>query len=418
MPLRRCGGDGRSPRRPARAAAAPGASTEMRDLGGRRPRRDRGRPADPDRRRRPRRRRRRAAGRPLRRGPGRRGRALRARGQRPGHAARGPGDHGDARRRGRSSPTLEGEAPGRGAGGDPARRRRACSSGAGCRRCAAGAAATSTSSSNSWCPTDLERGAARGRASDSAEALGHDGSSSRGAATMIRLAVRCAPEHAEHGAGRAARARARRASRRSAAPAGSSSRSTGRRASCPSSASSRRPRAAAWSRSPPPRSPTTGPTAGRTSTSRSRSAAGSGCGPPGGSRRTALIDVVVDPGQAFGTGGHPTTRLCLELLLELEAGRRGRRARSPTGAPARACWRSPRRSSAGRRSPAATTSAALEAAAANAEANGVELALERVDVRESPPPVAPTVVANLTGNLLERLRAAISAHAGDAPARR
>ncbi len=30
------------------------------------------------------------------------------------------------------------------------------------------------------------------------------------------------------------------------------------------------------------------------------------------------LDVVIDPGQAFGTGAHPTTRLCLELLAELE----------------------------------------------------------------------------------------------------
>ncbi len=29
------------------------------------------------------------------------------------------------------------------------------------------------------------------------------------------------------------------------------------------------------------------------------------------------IDVVIDPGQAFGTGAHATTRLCLELMLEL-----------------------------------------------------------------------------------------------------
>jgi ribosomal protein L11 methyltransferase len=34
--------------------------------------------------------------------------------------------------------------------------------------------------------------------------------------------------------------------------------------------------------------------------------------PPG----DAELDVVIDPGQAFGTGAHATTRLCLELMLE------------------------------------------------------------------------------------------------------
>ncbi|HEX4009386.1 MAG TPA: 50S ribosomal protein L11 methyltransferase [Solirubrobacteraceae bacterium] len=34
--------------------------------------------------------------------------------------------------------------------------------------------------------------------------------------------------------------------------------------------------------------------------------------PPG----DTALDVVVDPGQAFGTGAHATTRLCLELMLE------------------------------------------------------------------------------------------------------
>ena len=41
----------------------------------------------------------------------------------------------------------------------------------------------------------------------------------------------------------------------------------------------------------------------------------------GARRSTATgIDLVIDPGQAFGTGAHHTTRLCLELLLELEPG--------------------------------------------------------------------------------------------------
>jgi ribosomal protein L11 methyltransferase len=117
--------------------------------------------------------------------------------------------------------------------------------------------------------------------------------------------------------------------------------------------------------------------------------------------KDGLIDVVVDPGRAFGTGGHPTTRLCLALLIELEeAGEAsGPVADWGTGsgvlaiAAAKLGW-----------SPVTgcdREEASLETAAANAEVNGVELALERLDVREAEPPVAPTVVANLTGNLLQ-----------------
>jgi ribosomal protein L11 methyltransferase len=114
-----------------------------------------------------------------------------------------------------------------------------------------------------------------------------------------------------------------------------------------------------------------------------------------------LIDVVVDPGRAFGTGGHPTTRLSLALLIGLEeAGdASGPIADWGTGSgvlaiaasklgfsPVIGCDRE---------------EASLETARANAEVNGVEMTIERVDVREEPPPVRPTVVANLTANLLQ-----------------
>ena len=43
-------------------------------------------------------------------------------------------------------------------------------------------------------------------------------------------------------------------------------------------------------------------------------------GPPWETPPAQALAVVVDPGRAFGTGSHPTTRLCLELLQELEPG--------------------------------------------------------------------------------------------------
>jgi ribosomal protein L11 methyltransferase len=40
-------------------------------------------------------------------------------------------------------------------------------------------------------------------------------------------------------------------------------------------------------------------------------------GPPWEEPEPGSVAVIVDPGFAFGTGAHPTTQLCLELLLEL-----------------------------------------------------------------------------------------------------
>jgi ribosomal protein L11 methyltransferase len=43
-------------------------------------------------------------------------------------------------------------------------------------------------------------------------------------------------------------------------------------------------------------------------------------GPPWQAPPGDALPVVIDPGRAFGTGSHPTTRLCLELLLEQPVG--------------------------------------------------------------------------------------------------
>jgi ribosomal protein L11 methyltransferase len=122
-----------------------------------------------------------------------------------------------------------------------------------------------------------------------------------------------------------------------------------------------------------------------------------------GPRPSAALEVVVDPGQAFGTGAHATTRLCLELLLELaDTGR----ASGPlvdwgvgSGVLAIAAARLGFRPVSG----CDHAPAALEAAAANARANGIELELRRVNLREAAPPVAETATANLTGPLLREV---------------
>lgn len=117
-------------------------------------------------------------------------------------------------------------------------------------------------------------------------------------------------------------------------------------------------------------------------------------------RREGAIDLVVDPGRAFGTGAHPTTRLCLELLLELEeAGEAGGPLTDlGTGsgvlatAAAKLGW--------GPITGYDHERAAVEAAAANAATNGVETTFEHANLREGLPPLAPTVVANLTAPVL------------------
>ena len=87
-------------------------------------------------------------------------------------------------------------------------------------------------------------------------------------------------------------------------------------------------------------------------------------------RRAGGIDIVIDPGQAFGTGAHPTTRLCLELLLELPA--RGPLADLGCGSGVLAIAAAQARLRA-RSSAFDNELAAVEATLANARANGVTL---------------------------------------------
>jgi ribosomal protein L11 methyltransferase len=118
--------------------------------------------------------------------------------------------------------------------------------------------------------------------------------------------------------------------------------------------------------------------------------------PPWEAPRAGALDIVIDPGQAFGTGAHPSTRLSLALLVDLPA--RGPLADWGSGsgvlavaaarlgfAPVFACDHDP---------------ASVAATAAAAESNGVAIDVGRCDLRRAPGPWAPTVTANLVRPLL------------------
>lgn len=114
------------------------------------------------------------------------------------------------------------------------------------------------------------------------------------------------------------------------------------------------------------------------------------------------LEVVIDPGQAFGTGMHPTTRLCLELLLAEPAARRTGPLADlgcGSGVLAIAAAKLGYAPVAGYDHEAESVRATID----NAARNGVELAAHRWDLRRDPVPSAPTVTANLLRPLLVEL---------------
>ncbi|HET7444770.1 MAG TPA: 50S ribosomal protein L11 methyltransferase [Solirubrobacterales bacterium] len=116
--------------------------------------------------------------------------------------------------------------------------------------------------------------------------------------------------------------------------------------------------------------------------------------------RPGTIDLIVDPGQAFGTGAHPTTRLCLEYLLELEAEGRASGALTDLGTGSGVLAIAASKLGWGPIHAYDHEPSALEATAANATTNDALVALQRMNLRETLPPLAPTVVANMTAPIL------------------
>jgi ribosomal protein L11 methyltransferase len=114
-------------------------------------------------------------------------------------------------------------------------------------------------------------------------------------------------------------------------------------------------------------------------------------GPPWERPPDEALAIVIEPGRAFGTGGHATTRLCLEFLAELPRGSAldlgcgsgvlAIAAAKLGFAPVVALDSDP---------------AAVEATRANAERNAVPVGVRRSDVLAEPLPYGDVALANLT----------------------
>ena len=115
-------------------------------------------------------------------------------------------------------------------------------------------------------------------------------------------------------------------------------------------------------------------------------------GPPWEPVPAGATAVLIDPGRAFGTGGHPTTRLCLDFLqttprgslldLGCGSGVLAIAAAKLGFAPVVAIDSDP---------------AAVEATRENARRNGVEVEAQLGDALAGPLPETGVTVANITG---------------------
>ena len=124
--------------------------------------------------------------------------------------------------------------------------------------------------------------------------------------------------------------------------------------------------------------------------------------PPAGS-----VEVVLDPGMAFGTGTHPTTALCLAALSDLLGARPGASVLDVgTGSGLLAI--AAKKLGAGRVAGNDEDPVAVRVARENAEQNGVALELTGAPVEEIAGPF-DVVVANILANVLVALAPSLAA---------
>jgi ribosomal protein L11 methyltransferase len=121
-------------------------------------------------------------------------------------------------------------------------------------------------------------------------------------------------------------------------------------------------------------------------------------GPPWDETPPDATAVVIEPGRAFGTGAHPTTQLCVELLLELERG-----SVLDVG-----CGSGVLAIAAAKLGFAPVLALdsdehAVEATRANAAANGVDVEVSATDGLSADLPETDVAVANITRPTLEAL---------------